>query len=83
MCTRVLVVLKFDTGRNNSIERAKIPLTAVTGTSVLAGIISKLCQFEGLYKHTPKNKADCKNMEPLGGSYRELDGIPVHGVVLS
>ena len=82
MRTSILVFLKtFDAGGSRSIERAKVALTAVTGTSVLAGIVSKLCRFEILYKHMPKNKADCTNLEPLDELYRGLGGLPVRRIL--
>ena len=40
-------------------------LTAVTGTSVMSSILSKLCRFEILFKNMPKTKAICNSLEPL------------------
>ena len=70
---RRLCICEIATTRTNSIERAKIAFTAVTGTPALAEIVSDLTRFEVLYKHMPKSKADCNNLEPLGG-YREVGG---------
>ena len=60
-----LVLLMFDSTRAASVGRAKVTFSAVTGTSVLATILTKMCRFGILFKNMPKTKADCKSLGPL------------------